>query len=30
MKEKPKFQYKDKEWWMSTIGLDIDLINGIL
>jgi hypothetical protein len=26
MKEKPKFQYKDKEWWFNTLGLDIDLL----
>jgi hypothetical protein len=32
MKEKPKFKYKlgDREFWMSTLGIDIDLINGIL
>lgn len=32
MKQKPKFKDKenDREFWMSTLGIDIDLINGIL
>ena len=30
MKEKPKFKGKDRDFWMSTLGIDVDLINGIL
>ena len=30
MKKKSKFQNKDRNFWMSTLGIDIDLINGIL
>lgn len=32
MKENPKFKDKlnDRDFWMSTLGIDIDLINGIL
>jgi len=26
MKQKPKFQDKDKEWWFNTLGIDLDLI----
>lgn len=30
MKNNPKFQNKDRNFWFSTLGLDIDLINGII
>ena len=30
LKDKPKFQNKDKAWWFNTVGIDLDLISGVI
>ena len=30
LKDKPKFQNKDKTWWFNTVGIDLDLISGVI